>query len=152
MAKAVTITGDKALVRALNNIGPAINRRVIKGAANAAMSPVNKDAKRRLKANKRTGQLWRSIGKKSKSYASKGLVWVGVGPRDGFAIDTEEFGRVNPVNYAHLVELGTQTVAAQPFLRPALDSKAAEVKQIRGVKLWAGIKREAEKARRKGGK
>jgi len=32
MAKAVTITGDKALIKALNNIGPAINRRVIKGA------------------------------------------------------------------------------------------------------------------------
>ena len=150
MAASLKLTGDKALIKALDAIGGRVNAKVIKPAASAAMVPVNKAAKRTLRANKRTGQLWRSIGKKTVQYKRTGVTWVGVGPRTGFDIDTEEFGRVDPVKYGHLVEFGTEHSAAQPYLRPALDSNRGRIEAILSRKLWAGIRREAERLAKKG--
>ena len=154
MAKTPLLTlnfrGDKALSKALDELAGSINRRVIKGATGKAMKPVVKSAKEILRPFDRTGQLRKSIGMKQKKYPS-GVMWTGVGPRKGFKIQTEEFGPVNPVNYAHLIEFGTVRADARPFLRPAYDKNRTKVRGILNTELWAGIIKETNKARAKSG-
>ena len=137
-------------MKALNDLAGSINRKVIKGATGKAMKPVVKSAKEILRPHDRTGQLRKSIGIKQKKYPA-GIIWTGVGPRSGFKIETEEFGPVNPVNYAHLIEFGNDRFRPRPFLRPALDKNRSRINGIMQSELRKGIVRETNKARQKSG-
>jgi HK97 gp10 family phage protein len=152
------LRGDRALIKALDKLPAAMVRRVVRPGARKAIVPVNKDAKNRAKRVKRTGQLWRSIGIKQKSYTRRGVIWTAVGARSGYRINTHEFGWVDPRKYSHLVEFGfmhrrgkvsARFVRPQPFLRPAFDGKRSQMKSILTAEVRKGIPREVEKARRK---
>lgn len=135
--KAVVLKGDKELFKQLNRIKKqsTINR-VLRPALREASGEIRKAAKR--KAPVRSGQLKKSIknvvrtAKKSKG----GGVYALIGPAHGF--DKDINGKPNdPVNYAHLVELGTVHSGPKAFLRPAFDtvnSKAIMARRI-GVEL-----------------
>ena len=159
MAKGISVhlEGHKELIRALDKLGGQATFNLSRNAARAAMVPVNKDAKQRAKAFQDTGTLWRSIGIKVKRLPRLGIVWVGVGPRKGHAIEMPDGRTRDPVNYGHLVEMGFlnvrtgEHVAARPWLRPAIDSKARKVLSIYVNKMRAGLIRLTEKARRQSG-
>lgn len=152
-------------LRAMKELPERVYAKVVGQAANYAMTPVLKDARRRCP--RRDGLLAKSLGKKLKKYKRSGSAVVLVGPRKGFKdIQTG----ADPVNYAHLVEFGTGPhripdpgtglkigpivirgtvdhpgARPQPFLRPALDGNKVTVLERYRKKLGTGIEREATK-------
>lgn len=94
--------------------------------------------------------LKKSIGQKVKTYKSGVVVGI-VGPRKGFRAEIGKRVRkgkksnvgdpiyADPVNYAHLVELGTKHSKAQPFLRPALEESKDEIRAIFAEEIRAGL-------------
>jgi HK97 gp10 family phage protein len=115
----IALTGDDAVAKMCEDMPPAVFRRISRSSALKAMRPVAKAAKANAKAHRRTGQYEKSIGVKTKTYKRSGTVWVGIGPRHGYRVETtvtrilngkeiKETRAVDPTKYAHLVELGTQ--------------------------------------------
>ncbi len=169
----ISLVGDKDLIRKLDRLGKKGYRRTVAKAASKAMTPVAKLAKRLapVGTGPTRGLLKKSIGKKSKWY--RGTRVVIIGPRTTFKrviVTRKGIRRVNPVNYAHLVELGHRAVtggkverldgrsvkgpktgrvvghvAGQPFLRPALFQNKENIKRILHRELRAGLLREAKK-------
>lgn len=159
---------DKAakakLDRAMKTLPTKIYNKVIGQAANAAMTPILKAARRNCPS--RYGLLRKSLGKKKINYKTDGVVVVLVGPQTGFK---DPVTGANPVKYAHLVEDGTgpHKIAAkkgvtigplvirgtvehpgarpQPFMRPAYDTGKRQVLPIYRKRVLAGIEREAAK-------
>ena len=152
----ILFEGDKALIKALDKLGGAAFNLSVK-ASRAAMVPVNKAAKQNAKALQDTGALWKAIGIKSKRYPRAGVMWVGVGPRTGHAVKTDDGRTRDPVNYGHLVEFGFNNVrtgrhvAARPYLRPAFDRNARKAFGIYNSKMIAGLISATQKARRQSG-
>ena len=144
------LRGEKELIRALKDLEGSINRRVIKGATRKAMKPLIKAARAKIRPHDRTGQLRKSIGIRQKKFAS-GIVWTGVWPRRGFFINTEEFGRVDPQFYSHLLEFGNQKFSGSPWMRPAWDANKGAIQSTLVKELKIGIAKEVVKARRKAG-
>lgn len=138
--------GDRELRRALGGMRAATQRKIVRPAVNAALTPVNKAAKR--SAPKRTGQLKRSIGKVVRLYKKRGVIWGGVGPRKGFKVIIDGKA-VDPTKYAHLVERGTVRTKANPFLRRALDENKSEAKRIMAERIRAGIAKEVARQKAK---
>ncbi len=143
-AGGIKIEGARQLARKLDELGSKIAKRVVKGAVNGALTPINKAAKRRV--TKQTGALKASLGKKVKVYPG-GVIWGAIGARADPKFWREgSDGRIRkPAFYSHLVELGTIRVMARPFLRPALDATAGEALQVLRTKTAAGIDKEVLK-------
>ena len=83
---------------------------------------------------RRPGALRRSITQRAKRGA---VPTMQVGIRKGAA------------PHAHMVEFGTSTMAAKPFLRPALDSNKGKVIRETGQALGPAIEKEAARLRRR---
>jgi HK97 gp10 family phage protein len=141
----LTIRGNRELGIALERLPKRVFARVMRPAVNAALTPINKAAKR--KAPKETGALQASLGKKVRQFPATGTTWGAVGPRDDPKFRRPDPTHPNrprrPIFYAHIVEAGTRTQAAQPFLRPALDEQGDAALHILYTKTAAGIEREA---------
>lgn len=151
------ILGDRALRRRLDELGAKSARRVVRPAVNAALTPVNKAAKRKAPRKKlpgRTGALRMSIGKKVVVYLRTGTVFGAIGARADpkfWRDDPERNRQRKPGNYAHLRELGTRDQAADPFLRPAMDENRAAALLILNTKTAQGIETEVRRLARKHG-
>jgi HK97 gp10 family phage protein len=107
----VKIIGEKELVTKLRALEASIAGGHLVEAARAASEVVRTEASRR--APRRTGKLASSIVAEIRS-KSRDRAEISVGP------GKEAF-------YGMFVEMGTSKMAAQPFLRPALDESRAEV-------------------------
>lgn len=134
MASSVKVTGLRELNDVLSKLAPNVQKRVAGNAIRAGARLVATDAKRRVPVD--TGQLKRSIVVR----AAKG-VRTGVG---AVVAILRPRSRI-----AHLIEFGTSKTAAQPFLRPALDSQAQPAIRKVGEILRKGVEREAAKQRRR---
>ena len=168
MAKSgMTLTGDKELDRAFQQLPDRVQRKVARQAVSAALTPMVKAAKRL--APKDEGLLKKSIGKKVKTYRNNGVTWGAVGARSGFKTVID--GKVHdPRKIIHLVEFGAKAHVIKPKARKALsvDGQARAIvhhpgtegtrfmirahDQTRGAvlntlskKLGSGIEREAKK-------
>ena len=107
------IIGDKQLLANLNALAPKVKKRIMKPAMRKGGQVIAKRAK--LKVKKRSGLLRKSIKAKS---TKNGNGRIFVDPK----VEGEYKGKkVKPSKYAHLVEFGTRTAKAHPFLRPALN-------------------------------
>lgn len=89
-----------------------------------------------------TGQLAKSLGVKT---AKDGLS-VAVGARGGFAIPappgrSTKTGMIDPVKYAHLVELGTSKSRAKPYLRPGMDNNPELIIEALSTGISRGLDR-----------
>jgi len=166
-----SLTGDKALMRALAVLPGRVERRVIGNAARAAMRPFITVAKRNARAlgrgketradkqSRRARDEYRlaeTIGQVTRTY--RGTKAVVAGPMyTGHGLK----GRVG-----HLVEMGHVIkvprkgiwrhllkhkaggrVRPYPFMKPAWDETASKAKQVLIAKLRAGVEREAALAR-----
>lgn len=138
----VILQGDRALLRQLSFLRKRVATRIIKSAITSAASLALKAAKAKVPV--RLGQLKRSLGKKAKAYPKKGVFVVVIGPRSGFKI-MDKGKPVNPTQYAHLVELGTQHSEPKPFMRPAFDETRDAMIALAQQKMREGILREALK-------
>ena len=115
------IIGDKQLLANLNALAPKVKKRIMKPAMRKGGQVIAKRAK--LKVPKRSGFLRKAL----RALPTKnGNVKIYVNPKvSGWY--KEEF--VRPAKYAHLVEFGTHTAKAHPFLRPALNEGKSEAFQ-----------------------
>jgi HK97 gp10 family phage protein len=151
------LDGGPQLRRALAELRGATQRRIVGPAANKAMTPINRAAKRNAKSVGDTGLLAKSIGKIQRTYKRAGVVMTIIGARKGFRQVINGKPR-DPSLYAHLVEYGTAPhgshpgAAPKPFLRPAFDANKAQAQRIfvRTVRerLDAAARKAAAKGRR----
>lgn len=125
----------KKVKQALEKLPDAIQQKVVVGATRKATSVIAKEAKDNVP--ERTGLLKKSIGvakakkkdtplhhvkffvvPKSKILFSK-KVTLADGGTGKLKVQANAY-------YAHMVEYGTKNMVAQPYLRPAMESKADE--------------------------
>lgn len=125
----IEITGLDKLQRKLRELPLRVQNAVLRKGLRAAANVVRDEARRR--APVRTGNLRRNIATSVSVRRGQGSATVGPKPK---------------AYYGMFVELGTSKMAARPFLRPALDSKKDEVRQI----FVARVEEEIEKARERG--
>ena len=154
------LKGDRELGRALEALATdASVRRVLRPSVRAALSPVNKAAKRNaknlpgLKDSHSTGILSKSIAIR-KVFVKPGLVSQTVGARsEGFQVpDPVVPGRMRiPKFYALLVEKGTRTMPARPFLGPALEKNRAVVFSTLTGRIRTELAKEVARQARKAG-
>ena len=162
-----TVTGVEDAIKQLDALKAAVGRRILRQAMGKAARIVAKAAKRFAPreigtdelGRARAGQLKKSMGQRVKTY-SNGTVLAIIGPRHGFrkliGIRTRGKDKGNAVYYdpartAHLIERGTSHSAAQPFLRPALESTREQVTQAIVETIQEGIEREGQKGFRGAG-
>jgi HK97 gp10 family phage protein len=127
------ITGAKDIERLLYKLPAQMQNRAESTILRQGAKPILKAAKSKAPKGP-TGLLKKSMGVTVKKV--KGVRSARVGPRNGF-IQTKMVKRrktgeiesqdINPVFYAHLVELGSSRQVAKPFIRPAIDSSKSEV-------------------------
>jgi HK97 gp10 family phage protein len=125
----VKIEGMEALQRKLGALPEAVKNPVLREAVIEAAEPVRADAAAR--APRRTGEL-----------ADHMLAVPMEGEADRAAV------RIGPnatAWYGVFQEKGTKKHAAQPFLRPALDSKRRQAVNLVRKRLRAALEREATK-------
>ena len=120
------ITGDKAVMAGLNRVGDALRGKAIRPALlAAALIPMNAA---KLKVPRITSNLMRSI---HVGGSGDGLESPTDGGDIGFPSDPLAVVVGTDVEYAPYIEFGTSRMAAQPYLRPALDeNKDAMVKEF----------------------
>lgn len=133
------------MIRTLEEADEKLARRALTAALRKAAPIVVTDAKRL--ASRETGALRDSItfvvrGKHGDRYAK-------IGP-DKDAIYQTAKGRRRPSKYAHLVENGhSGTVAANPFLRPAVDNNQEKVIEVMAEEIKKHLLRAVKKGRLK---
>jgi HK97 gp10 family phage protein len=134
---AETLIGEKHLQRILQQLPPALLRKLARTSVGKALTPMVSAAK--TKAPRESGLLKKSLGKKIKTYAARNRVVGIAGPRKETV--GEYKGKLRrPVRYAHLVEM-----RHQPFMRPAFDQTKGEMITIMKSELAEGVVREAAK-------
>ena len=141
------LLGSKELDNALKKLPSAMSKSVLRAALKKAGQPVVNDAK--SKAPRDRGDLAESIEirpilsrRQRRRRAKKGDIEMFIGatfPRGA---------------HAHLVEFGTSSMPARPFLRPAWDSHKRGVSRAIGRELWKALARAAKTLAKKatGGK
>lgn len=145
MKVGVQLIGVKELRKSIERLPSEIQGKALRGALSAGGRVIAKNARKR--ASKESGALKKSIGlvvrMKSKS------PYAVIGARNGFVTEYKGQKR-NPAKYAHLVEFGTSTAAAHPFLRPAADESGPEVFDKMSIGIEKAVDRAVRKYRTKG--
>jgi len=155
----------KRFQKIVKTLPEKVFKRHVGKAANKAMTPVSRAAKKL--APKDSGDYRKSIGKKKKTYSRNKVVWIGVGPRHGKAhsslghliefghrvvtggsttrIAGKRSGRVNRAKSADRTGKGRVVgyIPAQPHLRPALRKNKGTVVNKYQKEIQLGILKEA---------
>tara|TARA_R110000868_G_scaffold93805_1_gene259367 strand:+ start:3056 stop:3553 length:498 start_codon:yes stop_codon:yes gene_type:complete len=123
----VNVSGVSELLAVLKQLPPAIEQKVLAAAVSVPARKMAKAARGFIEtATRGKGTLAKSIDFSTRRMASKGLVMSLVGARRGASAINEQGVKVNATRYAHLIEYGhakrngAGTVAARPWLRPAI--------------------------------
>lgn len=149
LAVAFTFKGDKEVAAALSAIPEEMRAKALPIALRAAGRLVVRRARRLVPVD--TGLLKKSLGLVLRRPKRK-PPYVALGARRGFKSTVTREGATvtaDPANYAHLVELGHSVVTAgkgksirkgtavsvgfvppKPFLRPALEGQAPQIRSI----------------------
>lgn len=120
------LTGTKEIAKALGKLPKELQRSAESAVLREGAKPIAKAAKSRVPVA--SGLLKKSIGSRVRTI--KGETSARIGPRTGMKQTVTRNGRQvisDPNKYSHLVEFGTSKTAAQPFIRPAVDSAGGEV-------------------------
>ena len=138
--------GVDKLIKKLERLPGATQRRVIRPAVSLAATPIVSAAKRHLpgKGKNASGTLRKSIGKRVHTGKRTGTVTAFIGVRKGI-VGTFNGRKRNPRLYAHLVEFGTVHSAPRPFLRPAMTSAGPQAQAKLAARLRSGIEKLAAK-------
>lgn len=109
----INLKDQKRLLKLFNQLKGGAQRKILRPALTAGMTPAQKKAKRNApvdvsgRLHKKTwidgGSLKKSIGKRVVTYSRSGAVLVIVGVRKDFSAP----GGIMPSKYLHLVERGT---------------------------------------------
>jgi len=125
------MTGEKDLELALKRLGGGVAGRLGANAVRAGARVIVNRAKQNAPVD--SGALRKSI----RVFTDRGEARLGGSTRTAY-VGTRLF-------YGWFLEFGTQHIAAQPFLRPALDEAAQEAVNKLADNLGKGIIREVSK-------
>ncbi len=154
------IKGLKELSKALKAFPQNVQKNILRSSIRAAASDILKEARKNVP--KRRGALRKSLAIVPRRYRTKSLIGFYVGPRTDIlkqeliSAGIEEkklvskntgFQYSSVMNYGGLVELGSSKMAASPYLRPALESKADEVINEVRKKMSQRIDKEIERSK-----
>lgn len=132
--KVVSVEGLREVSAALNKVGRSISRDVQRAALE---EPARDIAARAIElAPKDEGDLRESITVSDKLSSRQAGLHKKVAPDD-----VEVFVGAGPLPQAHLQEYGTETNAAQPFMRPAWDAIRPTILERIKQKLWAELRK-----------
>lgn len=151
------VEGLEDSIAALKAFKYGVRTRLLRKIVTAGSSTLLKASKAR--APRLSGLLRKSLGRKIKTYSPSGTVLAVIGPRSGFGKNVT-FGPKgkkrtryqDPIYYANLVEYGTKTAPAKPFMRPAYDESRAAIKGLMAQKATEEVAKEAAKAAAKAAK
>lgn len=130
-------------------------RRAMRIGMSRAASPVKASVVAHAEAIRRYGFLAKSIRIKLRSYPAERFVAV-IGPASKFKAGRGKFKKGKragqprkfvPSKYAHLVERGTKTSRARPFLEPAQKATSGAFLRRVGVEIGREIEQELAKAK-----
>ncbi|WP_374349164.1 HK97-gp10 family putative phage morphogenesis protein [Chitinimonas sp.] len=135
----LAVQGLAELGRALDGLGPKIERKLMRRALRAGAVLIRNAAIARVP--KDSGAAQRSIRVVFRR-GEPGVIVVNVVAGDLSESNQRKFGQKSAF-YVRFLEYGTARLPARPFMRPALDDRAsAAVEAIAGV-LADGIEKEA---------
>jgi len=131
------LKGARELDRKLARLEKRTAKKVMRKALRAGGKVILAEAKRR--APKRTGALAASLKVRAakRSRRRRGVAVI-VATAEGW-FKGDEF-------YGAFVELGTEDMEAQPYVRPAYDAKKGQAVQVIMTEAGRGIEAEAQKA------
>lgn len=114
----VKITGLEEVKGRLKALGPQISKKALDQSVRAGVRPILAEAKRTVPVD--TGTLRKSLySKRIKELSSPEESTFFIGARSG-----KKWRKKNADGfYFHMVEFGTEKMAARPFMRPAFESK-----------------------------
>lgn len=119
------LTGAEALQRKLHNFAPKFQKKGLRSAARKAMRPVQQAARANAKQvddPDTANPIWRRITTRAGRMREPGVMMrVGI---IGGAVSSKS---KDPPWYWRLIELGTETQRARPFMRPALENNVTAV-------------------------
>lgn len=143
----IRVLGDKKLDRAFRNLGKKVQTKFLKRAAREAAYPIRKAAKS-LAPKGATGALARGISIRAGRPRRRGDVSIIVATGTRKKMGLPEYNKAGKGGekfyYPAHVELGTQHMAARPFLRPALAQNRQRSKAIMARTLWRMIEGETK--------
>lgn len=122
------IEGLDGVLRKMRELSPKIQKKVLVKAVRAGANIIRDDARSRAKQfddPQSSEKIWKEIVTKVNTRRGRreGGVVMQVGVRGG--AKTDKGGQeTSPIWYWRLIEFGTSKMAARPFMRPALESKA----------------------------
>lgn len=137
----IKIDGLKELGQAMRGLTEDVNKRIARAATGAAAQVIRKQAIQNAPVD--TGNLKRNIIAKrlppaETSLTSEHIVTV----RQGKVTKKQKEKGLKDAFYGRFVEFGTVKAPAQPYLRPAFDSKKEEAVRAMTDRLKARIDRE----------
>lgn len=139
------IQGHRQVIANLSTLENRVRKKILRKVVRKAQKPMIADARQRCP--KKTGQLRKSLGTIVKTYGSN-VIAVG-GPRGGFRIEIDGQA-VDPVHYAHLVEMGHRgggfskvAVPPHPFLGPAFEANKEKAQRMAMEEIAIEIEKEA---------
>lgn len=136
----------KTLAKELQEFPGRVSKNVVRRAIYAGAVVVRDNARSRVAVD--TGALKASVVAQAGSSKNKNQLVASIGIRKKLYQKGKRKGKYAR-RYAHLVEFGTAHSAAQPFMRPALDSNSEKILQVVAAKLREGIDVETAKNARK---
>lgn len=150
----VSLSGVDDLLDVLRQLPPAIEQKVLAKALAVPSRKLAQAAKEFVQLQTRgKGTLAKSLSFYVRRSPKQGVVISLVGPKRGeFAIN-EKGMKVNATRYAHLIEYGHAsrnggTVAARPFLRPAIKQAEYFIPNDLTVGIWKGMQSELKLIRK----
>ena len=131
----IGMVGDKELQRALNRISRDTQEKFVQQSLRKGAKPILASAITGVPV--RTGRLKTSLKIRTRKRKRKGILGVQVqtGTRAELGIAADA-----PGYYPIAVEYGTKHMAADPYLRPALDTNRDKALGIIGRELWNRIR------------
>jgi len=125
----IELRGADELLKGLQELEPAIAKKILRTAMRQAATPILEEAKRRVPIL--TGQLRKSLKIRAIKRNNKGRIGVVISTEKGF-FKGETF-------YGAFLEFGTKKMPAKPFIRPAFEANKARAVRIVELALKLGL-------------
>jgi len=125
------------LLKALKELPQSMPKSVMKEALEAASKPIVQEAQKHVSSDNK--ELRESIGIVERTKSEKTKTGVAVTPIPNGTYDEAQ---------AYLLEFGTATVPAQPFMRPAFENQGQKAIKIVKEHLEKQLNTEMKKVRR----
>jgi HK97 gp10 family phage protein len=140
------IEGLDGVLKELRKLEGKQAKKLVRHSLRAGAKPLRNEMKRNAKTfdDPETGQaIYKQIA--TRTIPKRTLKRYGF--EAGVSTGVKESGKDEPYHYAQYLERGTSKMAAQPFIRPAIDTTKDIVFTAVSKDLWSGIKNTITKSK-----